>query len=380
LAEVVERCQRADELALDVESNGLHAYRAELCVLQLAWRSARGVEVAIVDCRAVTLAPLRPLLGSGGPPKVLHDVSFDAQLLRDAGLPLDVVRDTAAAACLLGEPATGLAPLAESWLGISLSKELQNHDWAERPLTDRQVAYLAGDVQHLSALADRLWARAAELDVVEEIAAECAYRLACALRPRTGPDERERYGRVKGQAALDGRQRAVLQRLVEARERIARDLDCPAFRVAPDRWLVVVARRQPRTVAELASTGRRASPEPPHGAAWIAAVEQGAMDEPIELTEPRPTPEQIAMHARKRQVRAQINRWRRAEAEQRGIDVQAVLPGHCAHDLAAVLAAHRPDDLPGLRQAIARIEGLGAKRLARYRDEWAGAAASWTPA
>jgi hypothetical protein len=47
------------------------------------------------------------------------------------------------------------------------------------------------------------------------------------------------------------------------------------------------------------------------------------------------------------------------------VDEQVILPGHCAQALAGVLAAREPGS-PDLLEAIAKIPGLGAKRIERY--------------
>ena len=131
LAAIVEALQGVDRVGLDVEGNGFHAYRAELCVLQLAWQGADGVEIAIVDPFVVDLDPLAPIFGDDGPLKVLHDLTFDARLLDDFGLRLSHVHDTAVMAQLLGVQKSGLASLVEAHFGVVLSKTLQDHDWAE---------------------------------------------------------------------------------------------------------------------------------------------------------------------------------------------------------------------------------------------------------
>ncbi len=55
---------------------------------------------------------------------------------------------------------------------------------------------------------------------------------------------------------------------------------------------------------------------------------------------------------------ARLKAFRRREAAARGVDEQAVLPGHCVRDLVA-LAPPTLDDL-------ARVAGLGAFRVERY--------------
>src|SRR5688572_12909523 len=105
LREVASRLEREERVALDIESNGLFAYRARLCILQLATRT----EVFVVDALATPLDTLRPLLASSSTAKLVHDVSFDARILAETHVVLANVLDTSLAARMLGRTATGLA-------------------------------------------------------------------------------------------------------------------------------------------------------------------------------------------------------------------------------------------------------------------------------
>ena len=133
LAAIVARASASARVAVDVESNGLHAYRPSLCTAQLAWGTGAATEIAIVDTLATPATPLAPLF-TGGVIAVLHDLTFDVRLLREHGVALGAVRDTSVAARLLGKPAQGLASLLAGELGITVDKALQHHDWAARPL------------------------------------------------------------------------------------------------------------------------------------------------------------------------------------------------------------------------------------------------------
>src|SRR5262245_14177879 len=94
LREVARRAAEAPLVALDVEGNGLFAYRARLCTVQLAWCEGDATPIAIVDALEADCKVLSDLLGAGGPIKVLHDFTFDVKLLSDAGVTLSRLRDT----------------------------------------------------------------------------------------------------------------------------------------------------------------------------------------------------------------------------------------------------------------------------------------------
>src|SRR5262249_25111497 len=154
-----------DSIGLDVEADGLFAYRAHLCTLQLALypsppadsndreaSSGEPPEIVIVDALAVHPAPLADLLGPHGPPKILHDLTFDARMLQGVGITVGNVVDTSVVARLLGRKATGLASLLETELGVRVAKQFQQHDWRIRPIGDSELDYLADDVRHLGGL------------------------------------------------------------------------------------------------------------------------------------------------------------------------------------------------------------------------------------
>lgn len=354
----------APRIALDVEADGLFSYRAKLCVLQFAWETPQGLAIAIVDPLVVDVGALREVLSDRGPTKVLHDLSFDARILEETGLALANVRDTSVAARFLGEPATGLARMVESRVGATLSKALQDHNWSRRPLGERELDYLAADVRHLLALDDVLAREVSERGIEDEVALECAYKLVTARRPPR--DERPLHARVKGFGDLDPVARAVLKRLVETRESLASADDVPPFRIARNELLVDLARRKPtseREIRRLCGRDRavRRAPE------WQQAIARGLDDEPEPKPVAPPPPPDLA---ERKALERSLTAWRRERAEERGVDPQVVVPGHCMeHVASSVLEARRGG--AGLAQTLASIEGFGAFRVARYADSLA---------
>jgi len=374
LAELEAECCQASEIALDAEADGLHRYRPQLCALQLAWKLTDSedapIHVAVIDTLIVDISPLERLLGGDGPWKIIHDLTFDARLLADAGLPLARARDTSVAARFLGRVSTGLAALVEEGMGVRLDKSLQQHDWSRRPITARQLAYLAADVQFLLPLCDMLEREIGALDIASEVTEECAYKLACALAPSA--EERPSYARMKGALGLDAQGKAVLRRLVAARESAAERLDVPPFKVVGNAALLDMAAKRPRRQEELrriagATSGRANALRREWLQAVDAGIEEGELP-PAELAHferPRVSREDGIRRKRREQ---QVSAWRKAEAARRGVSDQVVLPGHCARDLADRLML--VGDEPALRDRIAAIPGLGAQRLTRYWEPW----------
>lgn len=356
---VVARASSSPRVAIDVESNGLHAYRPRLCTAQLAWGAGVETEVAIVDTIATPATPLAALF-AGGVVAVLHDLTFDVRLLREHGVTLSGVRDTSVAARLLGKPAMGLSALLAGELGIAVDKALQHHDWAARPLTEPQIGYLVADVRHLLALDDALDAQVVAAGITDEVAEETRYKLASAL---IETDPVPGYLRVRGIDKLAPEAQAIVRRAFLAREEIARREDVPSFHAGSPDLLLDLATRRPRSASEVRALRSARGRAQRHAATWIEAVEAGVRDgalPPEDAARLVPTPIDRAELALRRSREERLRGWRRAEALARGVNEQAVLPGHCLTELARV----GPPDL----DALASIAGLGSARRDRYGE------------
>jgi ribonuclease D len=358
LARVVTAAGAAPMVAIDAEGNGLFAYRARLCTVQLAWQDGDETRIVVVDTLAVDPSPLGAVFDRAGPIKVLHDFTFDVKLLAEAGVELDNVRDTSVLARMLGRKATGLASLLSSELGIVVPKDLQQHDWSRRPLRPAELAYLASDVRHLAALYDKLTLEAHARDIEEEVLVECTFKRESALAPPR--EKRPAYLRIKGVDALDAPSLAVLRRLVMEREAMAELWDVPPFKVASNETLLVLAQRKPLNMDELRRVKRGISPRlADSGERLVVAIAAGladgavpASDRTVEVRLDRAT--MAARRAREKRLSA----WRRAEATASGLDEQVVLPGHCLTELIGL------DDIEP--RAIAEVRGIGARRFARH--------------
>lgn len=367
------RLASAQCLAIDVESNGLHAYRASLCTLQIGVVDGDADVVStvyVVDSLGVSdaeLAPLRAPLGDAGPRKLVHDLAFDARLLARRGVPIGRLFDTSIAARFLGVTSTGLAALVAARVGATLSKELQHHDWARRPLGPEVLPYLAADVAHLPALARSLEADIESKGIALEVEAETAFRLAGALADLDDLDPRPPYARIKGASELDPIALAVLRRLAEVREGAAQRWDVPAFKVLGNEQLLQLARKRPSTLHDARAIpgvdrGRGAS----LGPELLAAIAHGAREADVPAAErdaffARPPPPARALVEARRAREHRLSAFRRAEAKRRGVDEQVVLPGHCLQEIA--------DRAPSTREELATIGGIAETRIDRYADE-----------
>jgi ribonuclease D len=364
LAKLVETVQQEERIGLDTESNGFHAYFEKVCLVQVATSAADWV----IDLIAVDLKPLIPLLADPRREIILHAAEYDVLCMkRDYGLTFGRIFDTHAAAKVLGIERVGLHNLLEDELGIKTTIDEQKSDWGRRPLSPQQLEYAFADVQFLFALRDGIAAKLAAKGLEREAQAEFA-RLT-AKEPRVREFDPEAWQRMKAARTLDGRGRAVLRELFLLRDRRARDLNRPPFKVLSDLFLSEVARRLPKTEEELLRVpGVSAGGLKRVAEGVLEAVRQGLSSEP--LAKPKaagapngrwrkggpgaPPPE---VEERFERLRA----WRKTRAEARKVEVQVIAPN------AVLMAVARiaPDSLP----ALGAVEGMDPFRLEQYGAE-----------
>jgi ribonuclease D len=244
---LVALCQQlSDEefYAIDTEFHTERTYWPALALIQLAW----GNQVALVDPRAVDPAPLRQLFEGPGT-AVAHAAGQDLDILYTAcGAAPKRVFDTQVAAGFLGMSSPSLGRLVDQVLAISLAKADQLSDWLQRPLPASQLAYAAGDVEHLLALRSVMVDRLQQRGRLEWALEECALILPGQRRSVVPEQAWWKVGDVR---RLTGRARGVAQEVTAWRERRAAEVDRPRRSVLSDLAVLTIAQRPPRDRQQL---------------------------------------------------------------------------------------------------------------------------------
>ena len=243
---------REKVVAVDTEADSFYHYFDKTCLVQIATKR----EIFLVDPLALggpeELQPLAKLFAAPDIRKIFHAAEYDLFVLkRDCGFRFDCLFDTMISAQLLGYPAVGLSALIERHFEIRLPKDEQRSDWSERPLSDSQLTYAAADVAHLIPLAERL-----ERELKKTKRGAWAEEEFEALSRREWPErsfDKLGYLRIKGARNLDPIGLSVLRELYLVRDRRAREIDRPSFKVLGNRTLLEIAERRPRDESGLAS-------------------------------------------------------------------------------------------------------------------------------
>jgi ribonuclease D len=353
----------ADELrggrtvALDSESDSLHHHREKVCLIQVA---AEGGRTWLVDPLALRdLAPLAPLIADPQVMKVFHGADYDVTTMkRDFGFTFAGLFDTMIAARFLGLPAVGLQAVAQSELGVALSKDSQKDDWSRRPLTPTQERYARDDVRHLHTLQARLAERLSELGRLDWVQEECD--AVAALEPARRKSDPDAWQKVKGIRQLPPRAREVVKHVVAWREAVAEATDIPAFRILNTDALFALAKNPPRNEDALRDVRAIWPRWRSHAPALLAAIEQALAtpDAAISAIPSSPRPPQVLPETKRRidTLRA----WRTEEAQRLALDISIVLPQRLLERVAEAYPRTRPE--------LSRIEGLRRWRIEALGD------------
>jgi DNA polymerase-1 len=142
LATLVERLERVEELAVDVETTSTDAFQAELVGISVAFAPKQAFYVPLngaLERRAV-LEAFRPVLDEPARRLVGHNIKYDLEVLRGAGIELGhVAFDTMVAAYLLN-PARGRYKLDELALEHLNLKKIPIADLIGSGKTQRSMA------------------------------------------------------------------------------------------------------------------------------------------------------------------------------------------------------------------------------------------------
>lgn len=251
LVEFCDRQRNAEFVAVDTEFMRERTYWPILCLVQIAGPD----EAVAIDALAegIDLAPLLALMGDPSVLKVFHAARQDLEIFyqRSGAVPHRVF-DTQVAAMVCGfGDSVSYETLVRKLAGASLDKASRFTDWAQRPLTERQILYSLADVIHLRTVYERLLQVLGQNGRAEWFAEEMSALVDPALY-RAEPNEAWHRFRLRGRA--DRRFLGVLRALAAWRESAAQQRDLPRGRLLRDEAVLEIASHAPRSIEALART------------------------------------------------------------------------------------------------------------------------------
>ncbi|MGI8494254.1 MAG: hypothetical protein ACR2L1_02930 [Pyrinomonadaceae bacterium] len=134
-------------LSTSKRPSGGTRHRERIALIQIAFRTEKGIKVFIIDALAsFDPEPLRLPLEKSAVVKIIHNAAFDAaRLNKHYNFSLTPVFDTMLAARRSGERKYSLKAQAETHLSLRLDKSARTSDCSRRPLDNRQLYYAALD-------------------------------------------------------------------------------------------------------------------------------------------------------------------------------------------------------------------------------------------
>jgi ribonuclease D len=339
-------------VAIDLEANSLHAYREQVCLIQL---SSVDQDFILDPLAGIPLDELGELVANPKIEKVFHASDYDLRLLkREYGWQVNRLFDTMWAARILGYSNMGLAWFLHEFYGVTLSKKHQKADWAKRPLTEDQLRYAQTDTRYLLQLRDDLAARLDEAGHMVEALEIFENESQVDVSERVF--DPEAFWGIKGARTLKPRQQAILRALFILRDDIARQRNKPPFKLLNNDVLVSLALRAPQTPEELdgikglspRALERLASP-------LLAAVARGKRD-PV----PRPPARNGTYDPAFADRYERLLQWRKTLAQRRGVESDVIMSRETLKEIARLN--------PRTLEELARIPSIGPHRLTMHGE------------
>jgi ribonuclease D len=325
-------------IAVDTESNSLHAYRERVCLVQF---STPKKDYVVDPLMLQDLSALAPLFASPKIEKIFHAAEYDLICLRrDFGFEFVNLFDTMQAARILGYQFVGLDNLLSEKFGVKMDKRHQKADWGERPLTHAQIDYARFDTHYLFQLRDQLEGELREKGRLE-LALE-DFVLACSVG---GPKEKmngSSWKRFVSRKDVTPRELTILSELCACRDEIAEKLDRPAFKVISDDVLLDIARNLPEKDVDLAGIGL--SPRQIHlwGKDILTAMKRGANAPLVKRELPKRPNEAVLRRVEK------LKNWRKKLAREQAVESDIILPKFYL----SMLAENPPKSIKELENAM----------------------------
>jgi len=343
---LVRNLSKRSSVAVDTESNSLHAYREQVCLIQFSTTDTDFlVDPLVLD----DISVLGKIFASSKVEKIFHAAEYDLICLkRDFDFSVTNIFDTRWAVRVLGYARDGLDGLLAEKFDVKVNKKYQKADWGKRPLSDEQINYARLDTHYLHPLKDILKAELDEKGLLQ-LAQEDFERACDVEMPSPKPLLWERMANNHG---FTLRELTILKEVYECRERIAENLDRPPFKVMGDKQLFDIAHTPPHHRDELFGLGLSHRQVKHWGKAVLQAVDEGQ-------TAPLVKPQQA-----ERPDDAYLSRldalktWRKNAARKMKVESDVVLP----RQLMELIAERAPRGIPELSELLSD----SSWRMARF--------------
>lgn len=352
----LERLQVEPRLAIDLEANSMHAYREQVCLIQI---SMPRQDYIIDPLARLDLSGLGALFVNPTVEKVFHAAEYDLTLIkRQYGWELNNLFDTMWAARILGYSRYGLAHLLKRHYDVRLNKRFQKSNWCKRPLLPAQLVYAQLDTHYLLQLRDQLGAElnaaGREPEAQEIFAEQTRVKLS---NNEFDPDD---FWSISGAYDLNRQQQALLRELYIYRDRVAQQRNQPLFKIFSDKTLLELAQATPGRLEQLRQIhGMTSGQIRRYGRQLMQVIEAGKRTTPPPYPKRnKRLPEPVTNRFEK------LHNWRKNRAQARGVESDVII----SRDALWKIAEANPQTI----DELAQIDFVGSWRSQRYGEEILG--------
>ncbi len=338
-------------IAIDTESNSLHAYREQVCLIQFSTPT----QDYLLDPLALPdLSLLAPLFADPKIEKIFHAAEYDLICLkRDFGFHFVNIFDTMIAARILGYEAVGLGKLLDQKFDVQVNKKFQKADWGKRPLTNEMLNYARLDTHYLITLREMLLSEL-ETNALWELAQE-DFALAASINGIRNRQQLPGWERIGGRAKLAPRQATILNEVCLAREQLAAKLNRPLFKVVGNKALLRLAESRPRSRRDLEIDGFTPRQISRFGKNFLVAIEKGRRADLVHRTPSNRPSDAYIFRLDK------LREWRKEKAKSMNVESDIVLPRY----MMEIIAKENPCD----NKSLLTIMDKSPWRMNQYGDE-----------
>ncbi|MFN7662999.1 MAG: ribonuclease D [Alphaproteobacteria bacterium] len=241
---------RPKYLSVDTEFFRKTTYWPKLCLIQLAFDD----QIVLIDPlpQKLDLSPLKDLFLDSQILKIFHAARQDLEVFHLMwGQVPSPIADTQILAMVCGfGDSISYDKLSEGIVGKKVDKSQQHTDWAQRPLSPKQITYAMGDVENLQEIYEKLVERAgSKIEYIQD-------ELDILNNPDTYQTSFDKaWLKIKtffhSSPALLG----MLKELAAVRERYAQSQNVPRSHLIKDEILVKLASKTKLTPEDLSTNG-----------------------------------------------------------------------------------------------------------------------------
>ncbi len=245
-----QACQQISKhpfCTVDTEFLRESTFWPELCLIQIA--CADDAWIVDVLAEGIDLKSFFDLMANEDIVKVFHAARQDIEIIyKLAGIIPHPVFDSQVAAMVCGYgDSISYDQLVYKITGVSLDKSSRFTDWSKRPLSDKQLTYALADVTHLRDVYISINASLEEQNRKHWVAEEM--EILTSVETYDIPPK-DAWKRLKMRARKP-RELAIMKKVAEWRETLARAQNIPRGRVIRDDAIYDIAARAPTSLHKL---------------------------------------------------------------------------------------------------------------------------------